>query len=230
MSILYHHTASAASRFVRISLEEAGHEATLAEERIWERRPAFVKLNPAVTLPVLVASNGHALCGAFVISEWLDESYGAFKRERRLLADDPFKRAEIRRLVEWFLVKFEQDVTRPLVRERIMKMILSPEDGGGSPDPKALRTGRANIRQHMKYLGWLAGTRAWLAGDRMSYADLAAGAALSLLDYLGEIDWSENPEVKDWYQRIKSRPSFRPLLADRIRGLAPVAHYGDLDF
>ena len=230
MSTLYHHTASSASRFVRLALEEAGHEAALAEERVWERRPAFVKLNPALTLPVLVAANGQALCGAFVISEWLDESYGAFKRARRLLADDPFKRAEIRRLEEWFLVKFEQDVTRPLVRERIMKLILSPEEGGGSPDPKALRTGRANIRQHMKYLTWLTGTRSWLAGDRMSYADLAAGAALSLLDYLGELDWPEYPEVKDWYQRIKSRPSFRPLLADRIRGLAPVAHYGDLDF
>ena len=93
-----------------------------------------------------------------------------------------------------------------------------------------LRTARANIRQHMRYLTWLAGSRQWLAGERMSYADLAAAASISILDYLGEIDWSESPLAKDWYQRLKSRPSFRPLLTERVRGLTPVSHYADLDF
>ena len=51
-----------------------------------------------------------------------------------------------------------------------------------------------------------------------------------MLDYLGEIDWTESPMAKDWYQRLKSRPSFRPLLAERVRGLIPVSHYADLDF
>ena len=204
--------------------------AGLTEEMPWEKRPEFLKLNPAGTLPVLVTDNGHALCGPHVIAEWLDESFGVFKRDRRLLAEDPFRRAEIRRLVEWFLIKFEQDVLRPLVRERVVKLQLPSSTGGGAPDPKMLRTGRANIRQHMKYLSWLAGSRAWLAGDRLSYADLAAASAISVMDYLGEIDWTDYPQAKDWYQRVKSRPSFRPLLADRIRNMAPVAHYADLDF
>ncbi len=152
------------------------------------------------------------------------------KRDRRLLAEDPFQRAEIRRLSEWFLQKMEADVTRPLVRERIFKLQMTPDQGGGAPDSKALRTSRANIRQHMKYLSWLAGSRTYLAGDRLSYADLAAAAAISVLDYLGEIDWLEAPAAKDWYQRLKSRPSFRPLLAERVRGVTPVSHYADLDF
>lgn len=230
MPVLYHHTISSASRFVRVCFNEMDFTAELSEELPWERRPEFLRINPAGTLPVLVTDNGHALCGPHIISEWLDESLGVFKRERRLLAEDPFRRAEIRRLVEWFLIKFEQDVVRPLVRERFIKLHLPSSNGSGSPDPKMLRTGRANIRQHMKYLSWLAGSRAWLAGDRLSYADLAAAAALSVLDYLGEIEWADYPQAKDWYQRVKSRPSFRPLLADRIRNLAPVAHYADLDF
>ena len=50
------------------------------------------------------------------------------------------------------------------------------EAGGGSPDSTAIRVARANIRQHMKYTNWLAGTRPWLAGNRVTYADLAAAA------------------------------------------------------
>jgi glutathione S-transferase len=126
--------------------------------------------------------------------------------------------------------KMETDVTKPLARERVYKLQMTADQGGGAPDSKILRTARANIRQHMKYLTWLAGSRQWLAGERMSYADLAAASSISILDYLGEIDWSESPMVKDWYQRLKSRPSFRPLLTERVRGLTPVSHYADLDF
>ena len=230
MPTLYHHPMSTASRFVRLILSEYGYQTELAEEQPWEKRRDFLSLNPAGTLPVYVDDSMRALCGATVISEYLDETNGVLKRDRRLLAEDPFQRAEIRRLAEWFLQKMEADVTRPLVRERIFKLQMTPDQGGGAPDSKMLRTSRANIRQHLKYLAWLAGSRTYLAGDRLSYADLAAAAAVSVLDYLGEIDWSEAPAVKDWYQRLKSRPSFRPLLAERVRGVTPVSHYADLDF
>lgn len=230
MPTLYHHPMSAASRFIRLVLSEYGFQAELVEEQTWEMRREFLSLNPAGTLPVYVDDSMRVLAGAFVISEFIDETHGVLKRDRRLFAEDPFQRAEIRRLTEWFLLKMEQDVTRPLARERVHKLQMPPTLGGGAPDSKVLRTARGNIRQHLKYLSWLAGSRPWLAGDRLSYADLAAGASVSVLDYLGEIDWTEAPVAKDWYQRLKSRPSFRPLLTERIRGLTPVSHYADLDF
>lgn len=230
MPVLYHHTMSSASRFIRLVLGEYGHPVELVEEQPWEMRKDFIKLNPAGTLPVLVDDNMRALCGPIVISEFLDETSGVLKREKRLLAEDPFQRAEIRRLTEWFLTKMEADVTRPLVRERIFKLQMPPTLGGGAPDSKILRMARGNIRQHLKYISWLASTRTYLAGERLSYADLAAAAALSELDYLGEITWAEAPQARDWYQRIKSRPSFRPLLSERVRGVTPVSHYADLDF
>ncbi len=230
MPTLYHHSMSSASRFVRLILAEYGFQTELAEEQPWENRRDFLALNPAGTLPVYVDDSMRALCGAAIISEYLDETHGVLKRDRRLLAEDPFQRAEIRRLTEWFLQKMEQDVTRPLVRERIFKLQMTSDQGGGPPDSKILRNSRANIRQHMKYLSWLAGSRTYLAGDRLSYADLAAAASLSVLDYMGEINWTESPQAKDWYQRLKSRPSFRPLLAERVRGVTPVSHYADLDF
>ncbi|AQZ53391.1 glutathione S-transferase family protein [Martelella mediterranea] len=230
MSTLYHHPMSAASRFIRLVIGEYAFEVDMIEERPWEKRKAFLTANPAGTLPVFVDDNMRALCGPFVIAEFMDETHGVLQRERRLLAEEPFQRAEIRRLTEWFLLKLEQDVTHPLCRERVYKLQMSTEYGGGAPDSRVLRAARANIRQHMKYVAWLAGSRGWLAGKRMSYADLAAGGAISALDYLGEINWDETPAAKEWYQRLKSRPAFRALLADRVRGVVPVSHYADLDF
>ncbi len=230
MPTLFHHPMSSHSRFIRLVLGEYGLPADLAEEPIWELRRDFLALNPAGTLPVYVDDSMRAISGASVLAEFFDETVGILKREKRLLPDDPFKRAEVRRLMDWFLLKLESEVTRPLVRERVYKLFLRPEQGGGAPDSKALRTARANIRQHMKYVSWLAGTRPNLGGDSVSYADMAAAASLSILDYLGEIDWNTAPQARDWYQRMKSRPSFRPLLADRVRGVTPVSHYADLDF
>ncbi|WP_136657722.1 glutathione S-transferase family protein [Nitratireductor sp. XY-223] len=230
MPTLYHHPMSAASRFVRLVLSEYDLEADLVEERPWEQRPDFLALNPAATLPVYVDDSLQAVCGATVISEFIDEVFGVFKRDRRLLPDEPFRRAEVRRLTEWFLVKMEQDVTRYLVRERVFKLLMPKENGGGAPDSKALRAARANIHQHMRYLDWLTASRDWLAGNTMSYADFAAAGALSALDYLGEIKWGETANAKEWYQRMKSRPCMRPLLADRVSRIAPVSQYADLDF
>lgn len=221
---------STPSRFVRLSLAEYGVEFELVEEKPWEKRREFLTLNPAGSIPVLVAERNQTIPGAMVVAEYLDETRGALKRERRLLAEDPFERVEARRLCDWFLVKMENEVTRHLVRERIFKLLMSAEEGGGAPDSGAIRAARANIKQHLKYLNWLAGTRDWLAGARFSYADLAAAATLSILDYIGEVHWSEADAAKDWYTRVKSRPSFRALLGDRVRGIAPSSHYSDLDF
>lgn len=227
MLTLYHHPMYAACRFVRLCFGEYGEELQLIEEQPWQRRREFIALNPAATLPVLLAEGDHPVVGATVVAEYLDETRGALKRDRRLLAENPVSRAEIRRLVDWYLTKTEGEVTRHLVRERVLKPMMA---GDGAPDSGAIRAARANVRQHMKYTNWLAGTRNWLAGDRISYADLAAAASISILDYLGEIDWSDSQAAREWYTRIKSRPSFRPLLAERVRGLPPSSHYADLDF
>jgi len=230
MLTLFHHPMLAPSRFVRLVFGEFGEELALIEERPWARRKEFLALNPAGTLPVLLAENDQPVVGAMVIAEYVDETRGPLRRDRRLFAEDVLQRAEIRRLVDWFIDKADNEVTRHLVRERVFKPFMTGQAGGGAPDPAAIRAARANVRPHLKYLNYLAGSRDWLAGPRLSYADLAAAASVSLLDYLGEVDFSDFPAARDWYQRMKSRPSFRPLLADRARGLAPSAHYGDLDF
>ncbi|MFC6489574.1 glutathione S-transferase family protein [Nitratireductor sp. GCM10026969] len=229
MLTLFHHPLYASCRFVRLAFGEYGEEIALIEERPWAKRKEFLALNPAGTIPVLLAESDHVIVGATVIGEYLDETRGAFQRDRRLMAENSIARAEIRRLVDWYLVKMDSDVTRHLVRERVLKPLMGGETGS-APDSAAIRAARGNVRQHLKYTNWLAATRDWLAGPRLSYADTAAAAALSILDYMGEIDWREFEAAREWYSRMKSRPSFRSLLADRVRGLSPASHYADLDF
>ena len=229
MLTLFHHPFCPHSRFVRLALDELSLDARLVEERPWERRAEFLKLNPAGTTPVLVEEGVPPVPGAAIIAEYLDETRGG-KLPRRLLPGDPCERIEVRRLMSWFNDKFFAEVSGPIVMERVYKRFIPLTAGGGSPDTETLRAARSNIKYHMAYIGWLIRTRDWLAGASLTYADLAAAAHLSAADYLGDVPWNEDESAKAWYARVKSRPSFRALLNDTLPGLAPSPSYANLDF
>lgn len=226
---LHHRFFCPHSRFVRLILAERGVEVELIEERPWERREDFLRLNPEGTTPILNAGGGLIIPGADIIAAYFDE-LGQPETERRLMPDGMAARVEVRRLMHWFGTKFFEEVSGPLVAEKIDKRFMSAEYGGGAPDTNTLRAARANIRYHLRYIGWLAARNDWLAGAELSYADLVAAAHLSVADYLGEVPWNDDETAKDWYARVKSRPSFRPLLADRVVGTPASATYADLDF
>jgi glutathione S-transferase len=230
MLTLFHHPFCPHSRFVRLALGEYGIEARLVEERAWDRREVFLTINPAGTTPVLVEEGFPPVPGASIIAEYLDETRGKELGDRRLLSLEIGARVEVRRLMSWFNEKFFAEVSGPLVTERILKRHMTPEQGGGAPDTNVIRAAKANIKYHVSYIGWLVRTRDWLAGDRMSYADLAAAAHLSSIDYTGDVPWNEDDMAKGWYARVKSRPSMRPLLRDKHPGIPPSQSYVDLDF
>jgi glutathione S-transferase len=219
------------SRSIRLALSELGLACEMVEERPWEWRPEFLALNPSGDLPVLELDGSGVVAGAYAISEYLDEARPGVEEGRRitLFPGDAQGRAEVRRLVDWFHKKLEGEVTRELMREKLHAR-FRPELASHTPDPDLMRAIGANLRYHMSYLNHLADQRPWLAGEEMSFADLAAAAHLSCLDYCGEVPWDQHSVAKDWYARIKSRPSFRPLLADRVPGVPPPRHYADLDF
>ena len=222
MRILYHLWMSPQCRKVRVALLEKRLEFDLRAENVWERRDEFLALNPASEIPVLVETDGTALSGSDAICEFLDEVHP----EPPLIGHQPIARAEVRRLVHWFDEKFNAEVTENLVGEKMTKRYL----GKGGPSSKAVRAGHANIHSHLDYIGYLTERRTWLAGDDFSLADIAAAAHLSSIDYLGDVPWAEHEEAKDWYARIKSRPSFRSILEDNIPGAPPQKHYANLDF
>src|SRR5260370_38038752 len=192
MFTLFHHSFCPHSRFIRLALGEHGLDVRLVEERVWERREAFLALNPAGTTPVLISEGRPAIPGAGIIAEYLDETHGAAMKQRRLLPSSMGERIEVRRLMAWFNEKFFEEVSHPLVTERIYKRFMSEGDGGGAPATDVIRAAKANVRYHLAYIGWLAQTRDVLAGDQVPYAELARPSPLSAIAYLCDVPWIED--------------------------------------
>ena len=222
MNKLYHYWFSPSSRAIRVLLKEKDIEFELILELPWARRHEFLVLNPAATVPVLMQDNGTILTGSYAIREYLEETGS----DTPLMGNTPKERAEIRRLIDWFDIKFYEEVTSLLITEKVMKRFLKL----GVTEASNIRCASSNIKQHLKYIEYLTERRNWLGGDNISYADITAAAHLSCIDYLGDVPWDNFSGAKDWYARIKSRPSFRPVLQDLIAGLPPVRHYKNLDF
>jgi glutathione S-transferase len=222
---LYHHPLDPFSRWLRLQLAEKSIAFEALQENSWERREEFLLLNPAGEVPVMVVvADGQEkiFAEASAISEYLEETHP----KPALLGTSPEDRAEVRRVIGWFNRKFYDEVTRCLVEEKGTKRLA----GLGQPQSTVLRAGYANIHYHLEYIAYLTERRNWLAGDQLSLADLAAAAQLSAIDYLGDVPWERHGAAKDWYARIKSRPTFRALLSDRCGALLPAAHYANLDF
>lgn len=226
MRHLYHLPISPASRKVRLVLSEKSLAFEMIEERDWERREDFLALNPAGEVPVLIDEDGEVICGASAICEFLEEAH----RDNPVMPGSVHERAEIRRLIDWFDNKFAREVSDGLIFEKVTRRFLSAADGGGAPEMGVVRAALHNLRYHLDYISYLMESRSWLAGDEMTLADLTAAAHLSCLDYVGDVPWGQYPLAKEWYVRLKSRPSFRPILADHVPGMPPPKLYANLDF
>ena len=223
--LLHHFSLDPASRQARLALGEKKLAYDERPVRYWEFDEVFHALSPTGRTPVLEVGKDEArfaACELLAVLDWIETQGG----KSTLLPADPAERAEALRLRTWFDRKFEVEVDAPILYERMEKRLQRL----GPPEAEPLRQGRTALKENLIYLEDLLGRRDWLAGRTLSLADLAAAAHLSVLDYFGEIAWRSYPHLKTWYMRLKSRPSFRPLLADRLPGMAPVEHYADLDF
>ena len=224
---LIHYALGPWSRTARVLLKEYQLDAALIEEKPWEWRPEFLSVNPGGNLPVLLVDHV-AICGIYPITDYLLEAAPTddMPLPPELMPEEPYPRAETRRMMDWFHQKFYDEVWRYIAYERIENPFVHRQ----SPNPDTIRVAMSNLRNHMAYLSRLLEERYWIGGDYLSVADITAACHVSCLDYLGDMNWSGLPLVKNWYARIKSRPSFRPLLGDVVPSLAPPGHYTDLDF
>ena len=226
MRHLYHLPISPASRKVRLVLSEKNLAFEMVEERDWERREDFLALNPSGEVPVLIDEDGEVISGASAICEFLEEAHA----DNPVLPGSVHERAEIRRLIDWFDNKFAAEVSDGLIFEKVTRRFLSATEGGGAPEMGVVRAALHNLRYHLDYISYLMESRSWLAGDELTLADLTAAAHLSCLDYVGDVPWGQYPLAKEWYVRLKSRPSFRPILAEHVPGMPPPKLYANLDF
>lgn len=210
------------SRKLRLLMAEKGVPFELWRENPWEASEDFLALNPAGRTPVLHDPDKHvALCDSQAICEYFEETV----ERMPMINGTAIGRAEIRRLVALFDENFFNDVTAPLLNERMKKRLILRQP----PDSRVLREAMKMAHGHLDYMDWLIDNRPWLAGSTMSLADLAAAAQISVADYLGGIDWSGHEQTRGWYAVFKSRPSFRPLLSERMDVIQPPRHYAEID-
>ena len=219
---LFHFPLCPFSRKVRLLMSEKGIGYELVRENPWDGRDGFLALNPAGRTPVLRdAQRGTVLVDSRAICEYFEETV----EKSPMINGSAANRAEIRRLVALFDENFYGDVTGPLMHEKMRKRLVLRTP----PDSRVLRETMRLVDEHLDYIDYLIDNRPWLAGATMSLADLTAAAQISVADYLGGIDWSGHTHAKAWYSAFKSRPSFRPLLSDRMEGLHPPSHYADVN-
>ena len=210
------------SRKVRLVLAEKGVPYEPVRENPWDQRDEFVDLNPASQTPVMTDDRGTVLVDSSAICEYFEETV----ETAPLLAGNAVSRAEVRRLAAWFDERLHREVVEPLMTERMKKRLVTRD----APDTGVLRAAMRVANAHLDYIDYLLDHRRWLAGPALSLADLAAAAQISVADYLGGIDWRGHQQTADWYAGLKSRPSFRPLLAERMEVIQPPAHYDKVDF
>jgi glutathione S-transferase len=210
------------SRKVRLTLGEKGVPHELVRESPWLRRDEFLDMNPAGQTPVLVDEKGTILIDSNAICEYFEETI----EKSPMIPGTAVNRAEVRRLVALLDDKLYGEVVGPLLEERMKKRLVSRDP----PDTRALREAMKIANGHLDYLDYLLDHRRWLAGPVLSLADLTAAAHLSVADYLGGLDWRGHKQTMEWYSVMKSRPSFRPFLGERMEVIAPPAHYDKVDF
>lgn len=224
MKRLWHWPLDPGCRTVRLALEEKRAETDLRLCRPGAPISELPDLPPGTELPVLMDTSGEQkiiASGTHAILEYL-EGLEAGPRLMPFLAKD---RAEVRRLWQWSETSFGE-VNRTLLAERENQWVRRSKQS----DTARLRDGIHALKSKIAFLEGLAGMRPYMAGRTLSLADLSIAAHLSAYDYFGDVPWDLTPDLKQWYARMKSRPSFRPLLADKVEGTRPPRHYADLDF
>jgi len=196
---------------------------TLGEKRLAHNLETAA--DPYAHLPILTDSDGTSISGLWAVIDYLEGEH----TEHPLVPEEPDARAEALRLLDWAMTIFHDAVTKRIVFEKASRN----QTGSLTQRPPSMlivREGRKALGTALEDLGMLSEKRRYLAGRDPSLADFALAAHLSALDYFGEVPWTDYMAAAEWYMRIKSRPSFRPLLSDRLPGQPPVSHYAELDF
>ncbi len=223
MQLLYHHPVCPLSRQARIYLTEFNKEFRLVKEGYGSKEGLLIKLNPIGELPILhLDSIDYYLVGIYSIIEYMLDTQENFY----FMPQDVMDRAEVRKYINWFNSKFYREVSKILVNEKIIRLLMHQ----GAPRSNYIMLAKSNLSKHFNFLTNLLEKNTYIMSEKISCADIAAAAHISVIDYLGEINWDSWVTLKEWYSIIKSRPAFQPILQDRIAGFLPSRDYSNLDF
>ena len=222
MITLHHYYLCSSSRYIRLILEEHNITYETQLENFWKPQKDFLKINPAGHLPVLVNEDNFPIIGANSCIEYIKD----LELRPKLFVDNYRDKAEINRLVHWFDVIFKKEVFDPIIYEKVFSRIVD----NISPNSDNIRAAFHNLDFHIQYFNYLLNSKNYFIKDELTYLDFLAAANFSVLDYLGLLNLKSYESMREWYFKIKSRPSFKTLLKDQIVGLNPHENYKNIDF
>ena len=231
---LYHFYGATCGLKARLAVNEKGLDVNdRAVERSYLKTREYLALNPNGLVPTLV-HDGHVLTESTIIINYLDD----LSRERPL---KPAGALGVARALWWMK---RADECLPMIGILTYTVSMRPGlrqlDAAGlrlyldSIASVALRTRRARIIElgyaNEEFHAALVGLRsmltnmeeslsrnAWLAGSDYSLADTAM---TPLVQRLGELDvadlfCAERPRLNDWWDRIRTRPSYTMCVEDK---------------
>ncbi len=189
-------------RVVKMFMQEKGIELPFVEVDIMQaenRKEAYLAKNPAGQLPALELDDGSYLAEITAICEYLDEKFPGGS----LIATTPEERAETRmwtrrvdlNVCEPLANGFRFSEGLPLFKDR---MRCLPEAADGL---------KAIAQDKLGWLDKMLSGKDYLAGKRMTLADILL---FGFLDFGAQVGQPLNPELKNigaWFERMKARPS-----------------------
>ena len=221
MITLYHYYLCSSSRYIRLILEEHKISYQTQLENYWKPQKDFLALNPAGHLPVLVNEENFPVIGANACVEYIKD----LELRSTFFVENYKEKAEINRLIHWFEVIFKKEVFDPIIYEKVYSRIID----NITPNSENIRAALNNLDFHIQYFNYLLNNKNYFVKDELTYLDFLAAANFSVLDYLGLLNLKNCENIREWYFKLKSRPSFRTLLKDQIVGLNPHENYKNMD-
>ncbi|WP_293217386.1 glutathione S-transferase [Parvibaculum sp.] len=189
-------------RVVKMFMQEKGIELPFVEVDIMQaenRKEPYLAKNPAGQLPALELDDGSYLAEITAICEYLDEKFPGGS----LIGTTPEERAETRmwtrrvdlNVCEPLANGFRFSEGLPLFKDR---MRCLPEAADGL---------KAIAQDKLAWLDKMLSGKDYLAGKRMTLADILL---FGFLDFGAQVGQPLNPELKNigaWFERMKARPS-----------------------
>ncbi len=232
---LYHNDMSSCAQKVRLTLDEIGvawtshHLKLRGDEQL---QPAYLAINPKGQVPALVDGD-IVVVESTVINEYLVDSQGA----DHLLPRDAAGRAKMR----WWTRQSDDDVFHSIgtlsqaisfrhqylangaeTLDRIVSAI--PDEARRELKRQAFATGMNNpalpmaARRINKLFTDMEKTlehSEWLAGDRLSLADLGLTPFVQRIEHLNQpVLFDGRPQLARWFAAIRARPSFTSAMTD----------------
>jgi glutathione S-transferase len=190
-------------RMVRMFIAEKGIDIPKVEVDVRgseNRREPYLKVNPAGQCPALEMDDGTVLAEITAICEYLDEKN---KNTPSLIGDTAEERAKTRMWTR----RIDLNICEPGVNGFRFAEGLKMFQDRVHCIPQAADDLKTTARKRLAWLDGLMGTKPFIAGAKLTMADILLFAFLDFSKGVAQPLDPANKNLTAWFERMKARPS-----------------------